>query len=202
MFPDPPPRNLLALAGGAGSGKTTLAESVAAARPKTTLVHLDHYFHTQPHRAPLVPNLIGTGHVIDFSDPRSIDWHRVHQTIDAMSEGQLIMVEGTFALEEQISRLARWTVYLDTPDDLRLARKTLRKIDDGADPRISLLGYLARGRDGHRQHVAPIGQTAGLLLDGTLPIKDLTDQLITHVALHSDRVPYDARGESEPAAKS
>ncbi|MFH9201970.1 uridine kinase [Streptomyces anulatus] len=187
MFPVPPRRNLLALAGGAGSGKTTLAESVAAARPKTTLLHLDRYFHTQPDRAPLVPNLIGTGYVIDFSDPRSIDWGRVHQAIDATAAGHLLVVEGTFALEEQISRLARWTVYLDTPDDLRLARKTLRKIDDGADPRISLLGYLARGRDGHRQHVAPIGQTAGLLLDGTLPTKDLTRQLITHVALHSDR---------------
>lgn len=181
MFPEPPTRNLLALAGGAGSGKTTLAESLAAVHPRSALLHLDRYVHTQPERAPLVPSIIGTGEVIDFSDPRSIDWGRVQQAIGEAPAGKLLMVEGTFALEKQIRRLARWTVYLDTPDDLRLARKTLRKIDDGADPRIGLLGYIARGREGHHRHVAPMRQTAELVLDGTLPTKHLTDQLIAHV---------------------
>ncbi|MFJ1742593.1 uridine kinase [Streptomyces microflavus] len=182
MFPDPPPRYLLALAGGAGSGKTTLAESLAAAHSRCALLHLDRYVHTQPERAPLVPSILGTGEVIDFSDPRSIDWQRVQQAIGEAPADELLVVEGTFALEKQIRRLARWTVYLDTPDDLRLARKTLRKIGEGADPRIGLLGYLARGREGHHRHVAPTRQTAGLVLDGTLPTKHLTDQLITHVA--------------------
>ncbi|MFD8666237.1 uridine kinase [Streptomyces microflavus] len=177
MQPDAPPRNLLALAGGAGSGKTTLAEAFARARPKTVLLHLDRLFHTQADRAPLVPNLNGTGRVIDFSDPRSIDWDRVHQVIHATPNHELIVIEGTFALDEQIRRIARWTVYLDTPADLRLARKTLRKIEAGADPRIGLLGYLARGRDGHREHVAPIKHRADLVLDGTLPVEELTDQL-------------------------
>ncbi|MFJ1662494.1 uridine kinase family protein [Streptomyces anthocyanicus] len=182
MFPDPPPRNLLALAGGAGSGKTTLAESVAAAHPRTALLQLDHYVHTQPERAPLVPSVLGTGEVIDFSDPRAIDWGRVQQAISEAPAGKLLVVEGTFALEKQIRQLARWTVYLDTPDDLRLARKTLRRIGEGVDPRIGLLGYLARGREGHHRHVAPMRQAAGLVLDGTLPTKHLTDQLIAHVA--------------------
>ncbi|MEW1629781.1 hypothetical protein AB0387_20645 [Streptomyces sp. NPDC089173] len=186
MQPDAPPRNVLALAGGAGSGKTTLAESVAAARPNTAILHLDRFFHTRADRAPMVPNLIGTGLVIDFSDPRSIDWDRVHQAIEATPDDQLLLVEGTFALQRQIRRLARWTVYLDTPDDLRLARKTLRKIDEGADPRISLLGYLERGRASHGEHVAPIQQRADLVLDGTLSAQELTARLISHAALKSD----------------
>ncbi|MFD3970356.1 uridine kinase [Streptomyces cyaneofuscatus] len=177
MHPDAPPRNLLALAGGAGSGKTTLAQSLAGSRSTTVLLHLDRLFHTQADRAPSVPNLNGTGRVIDFSDPRSIDWDRVRQVIHATSDDELLVVEGTFALDEQIRRIARWTVYLDTPADLRLARKTLRKIDAGADPRVGLLGYLARGRDGHHEHVAPIKHRADLVLDGTLPVKELTDQL-------------------------
>ncbi|HWU11776.1 MAG TPA: hypothetical protein VN520_36410 [Streptomyces sp.] len=86
-------------------------------------------------------------------------------------------------MEEQIRRIARWTAYLDTPDDLRLARKTLRKIDEGADPRISLLGYLARGRTGHGEHVAPMRHSADFVLDGTLPVGELTDQLISAMAL-------------------
>ncbi|MEU6501255.1 hypothetical protein ABZ895_17045 [Streptomyces californicus] len=187
MRPDAPPRNLIALAGGAGSGKTTLAETFAAARSNTAILHLDRYFHTRADRAPTVPNLIGTDRVIDFSDPRSIDWDRVHRSIEATPGYQLLVVEGTFALEEQIRRLARWTVYLHTPDDLRLVRKTLRKIEEGADPRISLLGYLERGRASHGEHVAPIQQRADLVLDGTLPVKELTARLAAHAALRSDR---------------
>ncbi|MFD8727658.1 uridine kinase [Streptomyces sp. NPDC059611] len=182
MHPDAPPRNLLALAGGAGSGKTTLAESFAATRPNTVLLRLDRFFHTETDRAPTVPNLAGTGCVVDFSDPRSIDWGRVQQAIGATPSDQLLVVEGTFALEEQIRRIARWTVYLDTPDDLRLARKTLRKIDEGADPRTSLLGYVARGRAGHGEHVAPIQHRADHVLDGTLSAEELADQLADMLA--------------------
>ncbi|MFW3470132.1 hypothetical protein [Streptomyces microflavus] len=69
MQPDAPPRNLLALAGGAGSGKTTLAEAFARARPETVLLHLDGLFHTQADRAPLVPNLNGTGRVSTSATP-------------------------------------------------------------------------------------------------------------------------------------
>ncbi|MEU7333906.1 uridine kinase family protein [Streptomyces parvus] len=187
MPPDPPIRNVLALAGGAGSGKTTLAESLAAAHPRTALLNLDRYVHTEPGRAPLAPSILGTGDVIDFSDPRSIDWGRVHQAVEEVPTVELLVVEGTFALEDQIRRLARWTVYLHTPDDLRLARKTLRKIGEGADPRISLLGYLARGREGHYRHVAPMRQRAGLVLDGALPTQHLTDQLLTHLANDAER---------------
>ncbi|MEU3837910.1 hypothetical protein [Streptomyces microflavus] len=113
MQPDAPPRNLLALAGGAGSGKTTLAEAFARARPETVLLHLDRLFHTQADRAPLVPNLNGTSRVIDFSDPRSIDWGRVHQVIHATPNHERLVIERTFALDEQVRRIARWTVYLD-----------------------------------------------------------------------------------------
>ncbi|MFF8295035.1 uridine kinase [Streptomyces globisporus] len=176
-LPDAPPRKLLALAGGAGSGKTTLAASFAGTRANTALLHLDRFFHTETDRAPTVPDLSGTGHVIDFSDPRSIDWDRVHQVIEATPTDQLLLIEGTFALGKQIRRLAHWTVYLDTPDDLRLARKTLRKIDEGADPRIGLLGYLARGRASHGEHVAPIRYSADFVLDGTLAVEELTAQL-------------------------
>ncbi|MFD7853352.1 hypothetical protein ACFV6B_03520 [Streptomyces microflavus] len=107
MFPYPPSRNLLALAGGAGSGKTTLAESLAAAHPRSSLLHLDHYVHTEPERAPLAPGILGTGEVIDFSDPRSIDWGRVHRAIGEALAEELLVVEGTFALEKQIRRRAR-----------------------------------------------------------------------------------------------
>ncbi|MGW1037378.1 hypothetical protein ACWD4Z_34955, partial [Streptomyces antibioticus] len=57
---------------------------------------------------------------------------------------------------------------VDTPDDIRLARKILRKIEmQRQDPRLSLRNYLQTGRDRHAVHVAPSRAAADLVVDGT-----------------------------------
>ncbi|WP_406375704.1 hypothetical protein OG788_39155 [Streptomyces sp. NBC_00647] len=54
------------------------------------------------------------------------------------------------------------------PDDIRLARKILRKIEaQRQDPRLSLRNYLQSGRDRHAAHVAPSRTAADLVVDGT-----------------------------------
>ena len=79
------------------------------------------------------------------------------------------MVEGLFALTlAAVAERATWRVYVDTPDDIRLARKILRKIEvQRQDPRVSLLNYLASGRERHAAHVAPSRAVADLVVDGT-----------------------------------
>ncbi|WP_331746680.1 zeta toxin family protein (plasmid) [Streptomyces halstedii] len=179
MLLSAPPVPVLLIGGGAGSGKTTLATEVAQATPATQVVHLDHCFHTDADRAPVVPAINRAGVVINYSEPGAIDWQRVQDALDTAGRPgtQVLLVEGTFALLPTLTSLARWSVYVDTPADLRLARKTLRKISDGADPQISLRGYLAHGRDAHTRHVAPIQHTADLVLDGTQPTNHLTQQV-------------------------
>lgn len=175
-----PPVPVLALGGGAGSGKTTLANEVARALPGTRVVHLDSCFHTTPDRAPVVPAIKGAGFVINYSDPQAMDWDRVQEAVDmaVCPDTRLLLVEGTFALLPPLQSLARWSIYVHTPDDLRLARKVLRKINDGADPEISIRGYLAHGRDGHHQHIVPIQSTADLTLDGTRSTAELVQQVL------------------------
>lgn len=175
-----PPVPVLALGGGAGSGKTSLADEIAQVLAGTQVVHLDHCFHTTPDQAPVVPAIKGAGFVINYSDPRALDWTRVQKALAqaVLTGARLLLVEGTFALLPPLRSVARWSIYVDTPADLRLARKTLRKIRDGADPEISLRGYLAHGRDGHYQHVAPIQHTADLILDGTRSTADLVQDVL------------------------
>lgn len=175
-----PPVPVLALGGGAGSGKTTLADEVSRALPGTRVVHLDNCFHAAPGRAPVIPAIKGAGFVINYSDPQSLDWDRVQEALDmaVRPDTRLLLVEGTFALLPPLRSLAHRSVYVDTPADLRLARKTLRKISDGADPEISLRGYFAHGRDGYARHVAPLQATAELVLDGTLPTCELVRQVV------------------------
>lgn len=65
-------------------------------------------------------------------------------------------------------------VYAHTPDDIRLARKLMRKIEvQRQDPLVSLRNYLLSGRDRHAEHVAPSRHRADLVLDGTMPTADL-----------------------------
>ncbi|WP_329136123.1 hypothetical protein OG552_23800 [Streptomyces sp. NBC_01476] len=170
-----------ALAGGAGSGKSTLAVALAEARPGAYVVHLDDYYHHDPDRAPSVPVIGGPGRTVDYSDPGAMDLDRIDAAIgDAPRDATFVVVEGTFALALPTVRdRARWTAFVDTPADVRIVRKALRKLDqDSEAARRSLAGYLLRGRDAHELHVAPGAHSADLVLDGMKPTPDLVQRLL------------------------
>ncbi len=165
---------VLAVAGGTASGKSTLAEALALHYPQTVgLIHLDDFY--VPAHDPLlgVRTLSATGaEILDWNHPGSIDETAVAAAIDAAATGgrhRLVVVEGLFALTlAAVTKRATWRVYVDTPDDIRLARKILRKIEvQRQDPRVSLLNYLASGRERHAAHVAPSRAVADLVVDGT-----------------------------------
>jgi uridine kinase len=165
---------VLAVAGGTASGKSTLAATLALHHPEiVALVHLDD--HYVPAHDPLrgVWTVSAGGHpVLDWNHPGSIDEAAAVAALDAAAarDGvRLVVVEGLFALTlPAVAARARWRVFVDTPDDVRLARKILRKIDvQRQDPRLSLLNYLSSGRERHAVHVAPSRAAADLVVDGT-----------------------------------
>ncbi|MEU1539939.1 hypothetical protein ABZ461_17815 [Actinacidiphila glaucinigra] len=165
---------VLAVAGGTASGKSTLAEALSLQCPESiALVHLDDYY--VPAHDPLrgVWTVSAGGHaILDWNHPGSIDEAAVSAAIDmalARPGVRLVVVEGLFALTlPSVRERADWRVYVDAPDDVRLARKILRKIEvQRQDPRLSLLNYLQSGRDRHAAHVAPSRAVADLVVDGT-----------------------------------
>jgi uridine kinase len=165
---------VLAVAGGTASGKSTFAEALSLQCPESiALVHLDDYY--VPAHDPLrgVWTVSADEHaVLDWNHPGSIDETAVTDAIDAalLRPGVLlVVVEGLFALSlPSVVRRATWRVYVDTPDDIRLARKILRKIEvQRQDPGLSLRNYLQTGRDRHAAHVAPSRAAADLVVDGT-----------------------------------
>ncbi|MFD7972537.1 hypothetical protein [Streptomyces clavifer] len=142
--------------------------------------------------------------MIDYSNPQSLDWSRVQTAMDAAvhPDTRLLVVEGTFALLPALRSLARWGICVDAPADLRLARKTLRKIGEGADPEISLRGYLAHGRTGHTQHVVPIQSKADLTLDGSCTTDDLVREVVNALSSVLDlSLPATASGLCSPAGE-
>ncbi|MDF9812686.1 hypothetical protein [Streptomyces sp. SPB162] len=165
---------VLAVAGGTASGKSTLAEALSLHHHDTIgLIHLDDYYVPAHDTVRGVRTVSASGsEVLDWNHPGSIDELAVVAAIEAAATSgrhRLVVVEGLFALTlSSVANRATWRVYVDTPDDIRLARKILRKIDvQRQDPRLSLLNYLETGRERHAAHVAPSRALADLVVDGT-----------------------------------
>jgi uridine kinase len=122
--------------------------------------------------APSVPAFDGTGRIFNFNDCASIDPHRVEAAIARHEAAAVIVVEGIFALALDCVRdRARWSAYVDAPADIRIASKTLRKLDEGRAPRHVLRGYLEQGRRAHERHVAPTRLRADLVLVPGRPVR-------------------------------
>jgi uridine kinase len=176
----------MAVAGGTASGKSTLAEALALHHPGTiALVHLDHFYVPAHDKVRGVWTVSAYGHpVLDWNHPGSIDEVAVSDAVDAAAVHpgvRLVVVEGLFALTlPSVVARARWRVYVDAPDDVRLARKILRKIEvQRQDPRLSLLNYLTSGRQRHAEHVAPSRDRADLVVDGTADESEMVAAALT-----------------------
>ncbi len=165
---------VLAVAGGTASGKSTLAQALARHHlEKVGLVHLDDFYVPahDPLRGVRTRSASGAD-TLDWNHPGSIDEAAVAAAVDELAASgrhRLVVVEGLFALTlSVVAARSTWRVYVDTPDDIRLARKILRKIEVlGQDPGLSLRNYLLSGRDRHAVHVAPSRSLADLVVDGT-----------------------------------
>ncbi|MEU6557865.1 hypothetical protein ABZ915_47910 [Streptomyces sp. NPDC046915] len=171
---------VLAIAGGTASGKSTLAKALALHRPgAAALIHLDDFYVPahELHRG--VRALSATGaETLDWNHPGSIDEDAAAAALEAAAtsgQHRMVVVEGLFALTlPKIAAQTTWQIYVDAPDDVRLARGLLRKIEiQRQDPLVSLRNYLLSGRDRHAQYVAPSRHRADLVLDGTMPTTDL-----------------------------
>ncbi|MFG2775109.1 hypothetical protein [Streptomyces sp. NPDC048350] len=93
-------------------------------------------------------------------------------------------MEGAFALAlPELVHQATWTVYIDTPADIRLVRKALRKDDEGKDPLTTLRGY-DRTRQAHQTHVEPSRELAQLIVDGTRPPSVTIREVRTHLTAY------------------
>ncbi|GAA3456037.1 hypothetical protein GCM10018962_78710 [Dactylosporangium matsuzakiense] len=143
---------LLVIGGPAGSGKTSIASEVGK------LAH-----------APVV-DLGDSGD----DDPHAVDLPALQLRLDAHEEARMVVVEGVYALAlPPIRWAAKWTVYVDTPLDLSLARRAL----DHRDPAVILRAYLAGGRETHLRTVATGRQLADLVVDGSHDLADVAGRI-------------------------
>lgn len=192
---------IIALSGGSGSGKSTLAEALGErlGAKRAALLSEDAYYRkmsdygpsgTPGERASIIER-------INYDAPAAkeaslllehLEMLRARQPIKApiydydrhdrsertrtIAPADIIILEGIHALSlPEIQRLLDLKVYVDTPDDLRLARRIRRDvIERGRDVESVLAQYLGTVRAAHYLFTYPAKFSADLVIaDEGLP---------------------------------
>lgn len=182
-----PERSLvIGIAGGSGSGKTTISESVLEeVGSDAVLIQHDSYYRHNPHLSRDDRALINYDHpdsletdllvkdlselvagsdvdipVYDFSE------HLRSQTCRTIHPAPVILVEGILVLAEpDLRALMDLKIYVDTEADVRLARRLGRDIDErGRSAKSVIDQYLETVRPMHLQFVEPSKRYADLIV--------------------------------------
>ncbi len=165
-----------------------------------TIFHEDAYYWPMAHYGPCTTDAerVAVIESIDYDDPASKDAAHLARDLATLKSGEpvdqpiydydrhdrrpgetrtlgpapVILLEGIHALSiPEIAGLIDLSVYVDTPDDLRLARRLRRDVlDRGRSIESVLTQYLGNVRAAHYRHTHPAKFSADLVIaDEGLP---------------------------------
>lgn len=178
----------IGIAGGTGSGKTTLAHTLAESfRSDAVVIAEDWYYRDQAH-IPFEQRLN-----VNYDHPNAVEIDRLAHDVALLKAGNaiaapqydfathtrcverrtlearpVIIVEGLHVLcEKPLRGLLDLKVFLDAPPDLRLIRRIQRDAGERARSVESVIDqYLRDVRPMHELFVAPSMQFADLIIEG------------------------------------
>jgi len=183
---------LIGIGGGTGSGKTTIAEEIAAAvDSEITVLSLDSYYED---RSDVPPEDRGD---INFDHPDAVDWERAVADLRAVARSEavavpeydfetharagtetvdpepIVVVEGIFALyHDAVVDLLDLAVYVQTDADVRVLRRLRRDIEErGRTVEGVIDQYLSTVKPMHEQFVEPTKREADIIIpEGSNPV--------------------------------
>ena len=178
---------VLGVAGGTGSGKTTVAEHLAEimGAEHLALIRLDSYYRNQGH-LPFEERV-----AINYDHPDAFDWPLLRDHVTALCRGlevdlpvydftqhtrssevqrvtpaQIIVVEGILVLYEPALReLFDLKIFVDTDADVRFIRRLQRDVADrGRTPDSVIDQYLTTVRPSHLTFIEPTKRYADIIV--------------------------------------
>lgn len=192
---------LIAMTGGSGSGKSTVADALVelCADIGIVIFHEDGYYWPMSHygaadtdaaRAAIISRVnyddpisketsLMARQLADLKAGRTIeqpiydyDHHDRKEETLTIAPAPIIVLEGIHALSvPELAPLIDLSIYVDTPDDLRLARRLRRDVvERGRSVESVLAQYLGTVRASHYRHTFPAMFEADLVIaDEGLP---------------------------------
>lgn len=178
---------VIGLAGGSGSGKTTIAEALVDAIEGVAYLRHDDYYRHRPELT------FSERTKVNYDHPDSLETALLVEHVQSLRSGQpierpvydftthtrsnstvvvapapVVVVEGILVLaDEDLRRLFDLKIYVDTDADLRLARRMERDIHErGRTPDSVLTQYLTTVRPMHLEFVEPSKKHADMIIPG------------------------------------
>lgn len=178
---------VIGLAGGSGSGKTTIAEALVDAIEGVAYLRHDDYYRHRPELT------YDERTKVNYDHPDSLETSLLVEHVQALRSGQpierpvydftthtrseatvvvapapVVVLEGILVLaDEDLRRFLDLKIYVDTDADLRLARRMERDIHErGRTPESVLTQYLTTVRPMHLEFVEPSKKHADMIIPG------------------------------------
>lgn len=178
---------IIGIAGGTGSGKTTVVKKIVEALPP-------HYVAVVPQDSYYNENIGMTDeerHAINFDHPDAFDWKLLRKQIDELRHGRaieqptysylicnrlpetihvepkpVIIIEGIMALvDKKLRDMMDLKIFVDTDSDERLIRNIQRDtIDRGRTVSMVVDRYLKVLKPMHEQFIEPTKRYADLII--------------------------------------
>ncbi|SRR5260221_3512647 len=174
------PAPIISVAGGSGSGKSTFVNGFKDA----VILHIDSFYKDVSELTPLAD---GT---YDFDNPDTIDLAACREAAQQLSEGkdveiplydyvsfkrtgteiikgassgEVVVVEGLFALYPPLNDLAMLRIFIETPDEILIARRVKRDVAKKRTAAETLEWYIKAER-GYKKFVEPTKKYANLVI--------------------------------------
>ena len=178
---------LIGIAGGTGSGKTTVAKAISAEFPPTEVALIEQHSYYND----LKDLTIEEREKVNFDHPEAVDFHRLNQDLTSLVNGlqievpiydfnthtrtdetriigehHIVVLEGILALfDKKIRQLMDIKLYVDTPDDIRIVRRIKRDINKRGRSFESVLDqFYNTVRPMHEQFVEPSKKYADIII--------------------------------------
>ena len=178
---------LIGIAGGTGSGKTSVANAILAefSSSEVVLIQQDSYYKDLKHLH------IDERETVNFDHPDAVDFNELSEDLQLIIAGEtakipiydfnthtrthktltienhhIIVLEGILALfNEKIRNMMDIKLYVDTPDDIRIIRRIKRDINKRGRTFESVIEqYYNTVRPMHEQFVEPSKKYANIII--------------------------------------
>jgi len=179
---------IIGIAGGTGSGKTTVARSVIdrLGSGKVTFVSQDNYYKDFPERSFAEREAMNYDHPLAFDNELLIDhlralkrgepayapvydfaeYARTPGKTVTLQPNNIVIVEGLFVLSDEALRsMLDIKVFVDTDPDVRILRRVLRDIEERGRTIQSIHDqYLSTVKPMHEAFIEPSKKYADLII--------------------------------------
>lgn len=167
---------VVAIAGVSGAGKSSVIRRSIELLGEGAALHFDDYRETSEYPSDLRDWAARGGAVDEWKTPRLADDLR---TMRDEATAAVIFVEEPFGkMRQEMAGLIDLAIAIDVPPDVLLARRLMRRVDEGMIEKIEgdLRYHLDTGREIDALASAAIRNAADVVVDGTKSIDEIASE--------------------------